>query len=81
MITDLLVVCEFPEVFPNDISDLSLECEVEFTINLVSGTSLVSMKPYMMSSSEMNELKKQLLDLLEKKFVRRVFQRGERQCC
>ena len=30
MIMDLPVMCDFPEVFPNDISDLPPECEVEF---------------------------------------------------
>lgn len=70
MIVDLLVVHEFLEVFPYDINDLSLEREVEFSIDLVPGTSPMSMAPYMMSASELSELKKQLEDLLKKKFVR-----------
>ena len=44
----LPVVCEFLEVFPNDISDLPPEREVEFSIDLVPGTSPVSMAPYRM---------------------------------
>lgn len=44
--------------------------EVEFTIYLVPGTSLVQMLLYKMFASELSELKKQLEDLLEKKFVR-----------
>lgn len=67
---ELPVVCDFPEVFPNDISDFPLEHEVEFAINLVYGNSLVSMSPYRMYSLELSELKKQLEELLEKKFVR-----------
>ena len=39
-------------------------------IDLVPGTKPVSMAPYRMSASELAELKKQLEDLLEKKFVR-----------
>lgn len=70
MIDDLLVVRDFLDVFPNDISDLSLEREVEFAIHLVLGTSPILMAPYRMYSLEMSELKKQLEDLLEKKFVR-----------
>jgi len=46
------------------------EREVEFYIDLVPGTKPVSMTPYRMSASELAELKKQLEDLLEKKFVR-----------
>lgn len=54
MITNLLVVCEFPEVFPDDINDLPLECKVKFTIDLVSGTIHVLMAPYRMSTSELS---------------------------
>lgn len=67
---DLPVVCEFQDVFPEDVSDLPPEHEVEFTIDLVPGTSPVSMDPYRMSASELVELKKQLEELLEKRFVR-----------
>ncbi|XP_058752732.1 uncharacterized protein LOC131625914 [Vicia villosa] len=66
---ELPVVCEFPEVFLEDISDLPLEREVDFSIELVPGTSLVSMTPYRILASELNELKKQLGELLEKKFL------------
>ena len=68
--TELPVVCEFQDVFPEDVSDLPPEREIEFTIDLVPGTNPVSMAPYRMSASELVELKKQLEDLLEKKFVR-----------
>ncbi|XP_058783085.1 uncharacterized protein LOC131657734 [Vicia villosa] len=46
---ELPVVCEFLEVFPDDISDLPLEHEVRFPIELVPGTSPVLMVPYRMS--------------------------------
>src|SRR4030042_643278 len=66
----LPVVCGFPEVFPDEIPDAPPEREVEFSIDLVPGTKPVSMAPYRMSASELAELKKQLEDLLDKKFVR-----------
>ncbi|XP_050890569.1 uncharacterized protein LOC127095973 [Lathyrus oleraceus] len=69
-IEELPIVCEFAEVFPEDISDLPSEREVEFSIDLIPGTSPVSMTPYRMSASELKELKNQLEDLLEKKFIR-----------
>ncbi|MCI55218.1 cellular nucleic acid-binding protein, partial [Trifolium medium] len=53
---ELLVVCEFPDVFPGDVSDVPPEREVEFTIDLVPGTSPISMAPYRMSASELKEL-------------------------
>ena len=64
------MVNEFPEVFPEDVNELPPEREVEFTIELIPGTSPVSMAPYRMSASELSELKKQLEELLEKKFIR-----------
>ena len=70
MIDKLQVVCEFPEVFPDEIPDVPPERKVEFSIDLVLGTKLVSMAPYRMSASELAELKKQLENLLDKKFVR-----------
>lgn len=70
VIGELLMVCGFPEVFPDDISDLPPEREVEFAIDLVPGTSPVSMIPYRMSTSELNELKKQLEELFDRKVVR-----------
>jgi len=66
----LQVVCDFPEVFPDEIPDVPPEREVEFSIDLVPGTKHVSMTPYRMSASELAELKKKLEDLLDKKFVR-----------
>ena len=64
------IVRNFPEVFPEDVSDFMLEREVEFSIDLVPGTSPVSMAPYRMSTSELKDLKRQLEDFLEKKFIR-----------
>jgi len=64
------VVQEFPEVFPDDIIDLPPEREVEFAIDLVPGTSPISIALYRMSASELGELKKQLEELLEKQFIR-----------
>jgi hypothetical protein len=46
------------------------EREVEFSIDLILGTKLVSMTPYRMLASELVELKKRLEDLIDKKFIR-----------
>jgi len=55
---DLPVVQEFPEVFPDDITELPPEREVEFAIDLLPGTSPILIAPYQMSASELGELKK-----------------------
>ena len=52
-IVDLPIVQEFPEVFPNDITELPPEREVEFAIDLVPGTSPISIAPYRMSALEL----------------------------
>ena len=57
---DLLVVQEFTEVFSDDITELPPEREVEFAIDLVPGTSPISIAPYRMSALELGELKQQL---------------------
>ena len=81
VIDKLQVVCEFPEVFLDEIPDVPPEREVEFSIDLVPGTKPVSVTPYHMLGSELAEMKKQLEDLLDKKFVRPSVSPWERRCC
>lgn len=38
VIVDLLIVCEFPDVFPEDINDFLTECKMEFSIDLIPST-------------------------------------------
>ncbi|XP_016199433.1 uncharacterized protein LOC107640426 [Arachis ipaensis] len=58
------IVCEFSDVFPDDINEFPPNREVEFAIELVPGASPISITPYRMSLLEMTELKAQLEDLL-----------------
>ena len=67
---DIPIIKEFPDVFPNDISGLPPDREVEFTINLIPETEPISIPPYMMAPAELRELKAQLEDLLSKGFIR-----------
>jgi hypothetical protein len=41
-IEDISVVCEFPDVFPNDLPRLPLDREVEFKIELILGMAPIS---------------------------------------
>lgn len=63
------VVCEFQKVFPEDVTSLPLEKEVELSIDLVPGTTLICDTPYRMSPVTHRELQKQLEELLDTHFV------------
>ena len=67
---DIPIVKEFVNVFPDDISCLPPDSEVEFTIDLIPGTEPISIPPYRMSPAELRELKAQLDELLSKGFIR-----------
>ncbi|KAA0042469.1 Transposon Ty3-I Gag-Pol polyprotein [Cucumis melo var. makuwa] len=54
---DVPMVKEFLEVFPDDLSGLPPDREIEFTIELLPGTTPISQAPYRMASSELKELK------------------------
>ena len=54
---DILVVREFPDVFPKELPGLPLDREVEFSIDILPGTSPVSKAPYRMALTELKELK------------------------
>jgi hypothetical protein len=54
------VVCEFLDVFPDELPGLPLDRGVEFGIELIPGIALISRRPYRMPPDELDELKKQL---------------------
>ena len=64
------VVREFPDVFPEELSGILLEREVDLAIEIVLGTTPVFRAPYRMAPAKLKELKVQLQELLDKGFVR-----------
>ncbi|XP_057733854.1 uncharacterized protein LOC130949036 [Arachis stenosperma] len=74
------VVCEFPDMFLDDINEFPPDREVEFAIELVPGAGAISITPYRMSPLEIAKLKAQLKDLLGKHFIRPIVSPWERQC-
>ena len=64
------VVIKFSDVFPEELLGLSLEREVEVSIDTLLGTSPIAHVPYRMVLAELAELKIQLHELLEKGFIR-----------
>ena len=59
------MVREFADVFPEELPGMSLERELEFTIDLKLGTEPIEISPYRMSTLELQELKMQLKELLD----------------
>ena len=62
-------MCKYPDVFSTYYSRLPPQREVEFGIECVLGTNLISKASYKMASSELKELKEQLQDLLDKGLI------------
>ncbi|GJZ85984.1 putative reverse transcriptase domain-containing protein [Tanacetum coccineum] len=68
---EIVMVRDFPEVFPDDLSGLSPIQEIEFRIELIPGATPVAKSPYRLAPSEMEELSRQLKELQDK-----VLQKG-----
>jgi len=69
-IEEIHVVCEFMDVFLEELPGLPLDREVEFSIEIVPGTTPVYKKHYKMAPNELAELKVQIDELLDKGFIR-----------
>jgi hypothetical protein len=55
---DIRVVCEYPDVFPEELPGMPPDRDVGFVIDLLPGTAPISKCPYRMSSTQLLELKK-----------------------
>nr|GEX06626.1 retrotransposon protein [Tanacetum cinerariifolium] len=64
------IVQDFSNVFPEELSGIPPEQEVEFGIELISGTQPIFKAPYRMAPIELKELKEQLQELLDLGFIR-----------
>ncbi|GJU63433.1 putative reverse transcriptase domain-containing protein [Tanacetum coccineum] len=67
---EIVVVRDFPEVFPDDLFGLPPIREIEFRIELISGETPVAKSPYRLAPSELEELSGQLKKLQDKGFIR-----------
>jgi hypothetical protein len=68
--SEVPVVNEFPDVFPEDLPGLPPDRDIEFVIDLKPGTTLIYKTPCRMATPELAELKEHIKDLLEKEFIR-----------
>ena len=64
------VVCEYVDVFPDELPGLPPQRVVDFGIELHPGTSPIFMTPHRMAPVELQELRVQLQELLDKGFIR-----------
>jgi hypothetical protein len=66
---DYLVLQDFSDVFPDEVPGLPPKRDIDFTIDLVPRATPMSKTPYRMSTPELLELKMQLQELLENKYI------------
>ena len=64
------VVCEYKDVSPDELPGLLPQRDVNFCIELHPDTSPISMTPHRMTPVELQELKVQIQELLDKGFIR-----------
>ena len=68
-LSDIPIVCDYSDVFLEELSGLPPQREIEFAINFVPGATPASITPYRMASVELKKLRLQFQELLEKGFI------------
>ncbi|GKE80407.1 hypothetical protein Tco_1550407, partial [Tanacetum coccineum] len=68
-LSDIPIVRDFKDVFPDDLSGLPLQRQVEFCIDLIPRAIPVAKFPYRLAPSEMQKLSEQLQELQDKGFI------------
>jgi hypothetical protein len=71
------VVCEYPDVFPDDLPGMPPDRDVEFVIELQPGTAPISKRPYRTPPKELAELKINFKNCLIKGISTQVLLLGE----
>ena len=57
-IEEVPIVCEYPDVFSEELLGMPPDRDVEFVIDLLPGTGPIAKRPYRMLLDELEELKK-----------------------
>jgi hypothetical protein len=66
---EILVVQEYPDVFPEELPGMPSDRDIEFLTELLLGTPPISKRPYTLPLNGLVELKKQLAELQAKGFI------------
>jgi hypothetical protein len=69
-LNEIRIAQEYPDVFPEDLSGILPDHDIEFIIELLPGTPPTSKRPCRMPVNELVELKKQIAELQSKGFIR-----------
>ena len=69
ILLDIPTVSDYLDVFLEKLPRLPPQGEIEFAIDVISGATPASITPYRMDPMELKELKLQLQELLEKRFI------------
>lgn len=69
------MVNEFPDVFPDELSGLPPQRDMVFTIELEPKASPISEAPYCMVQVDMVDLKNQLEELVESRYIQSSVQK------
>ncbi|WVZ76845.1 hypothetical protein U9M48_024772 [Paspalum notatum var. saurae] len=64
------VVCEYPNVFPEELPGMPPDREFEFLIELLPGTTPIAKRQYRVAPKEQELIKENIDELLEKGFIR-----------
>ena len=74
---NITVVCEYPDVFPEELLGMTPDRDIVFSIELLPRTAPISKRPYRMDVKDLVELQKQIKELLEKVSFAQVHPLGE----
>jgi hypothetical protein len=67
--SEVLVVNEFPDVFPEDLPGVPPNRDIEFLIELKPSTAPIYKTPFRMATPELAKLKEHIKELLENAFI------------
>ncbi|WVZ70976.1 hypothetical protein U9M48_019603 [Paspalum notatum var. saurae] len=66
---DIRIVCDYPDVFPDELLGMPPDRDIEFLIELLPGTAPIAMRQYRMAPIEHEEVKKNIDELLAKGYI------------
>ncbi|WVZ97229.1 hypothetical protein U9M48_042779 [Paspalum notatum var. saurae] len=67
------IVCDYPDVFPDELPSMPLDRDIEFLIELLLVTAPIAMRQYRMAPIEHEEVKKNIDKLLAKAYIPLAF--------
>ena len=74
------IVKDYPDVFPEELSGMPPDRDIEFLIELLPGTGPISKRPYRMAANDLEEIKIRLRSYWRKVTSDEVHHHGEPQC-